>query len=63
MKPIIPSDSELWIQTELAAEMYTDDLVDGKGQPLYLDSIVSMSGMVEVEVDAEYDPTHIELNK
>ena len=36
--------------------------VDNTGVSLYLDKVGSVSAMVEVEDDNEYDPLHIELN-
>jgi len=36
--------------------------VDAMGPCRYLDSRVSVSAMVEVEDDFEYDPNHVELN-
>ena len=29
----------------------------------YLDKVVSVSGLIEIENDFEYDPNHIELNE
>ncbi len=36
--------------------------VDGTGASPYLDLVGSVSALVEVEDDFEYDPNHIELN-
>jgi len=58
-----PSDSCRWIQTELAAEMYVDDRVDGQGRVCYLDKVDSVSALIEIENDYDYEPTHIELNE
>ena len=39
------------------------DEVDAMGPDRYLDKVGSVSGLVEVEVDSEYDPQHSELNR
>ena len=54
---------KIYLRSELAAEDYCDDLVDGGGRSVYFDKVGSVSALVEVEVDTAYDPTHIELNE
>jgi len=36
--------------------------LDGADQVPYIDKVGSVSALVEVEVDMDYDATHIELN-
>ena len=52
-----------FLQSERAAEDYCNEVIDGEGRLQYLDSHGSVSASVEVEVDADYDPTHFELNR
>jgi len=50
------SDRDVWVQSELAAELYVDDLVDGQGLPIgdltedekcvRLDKVGSVSGLI-----------------
>ena len=40
----------VWIESELAAKLYVDELVDGNGQPMHLDQVGSVSGL-ELERD------------
>jgi len=49
------SDQQLFLETEEAAVDYVDEVLDGEGHVLHLDSTGSVSGLVEVEVDADYD--------
>ncbi len=60
-----------WIQTELAAELYADELVDGSGRPIRgrltdlrdvvrLDKVRSVSGLVEVEESRVWDDQLLE---
>ena len=37
--------------------------IDGVHVSRYLDKVDSVSALVEVEDDAEYDPDHVELNR
>ncbi len=39
------------------------ETVDMFGDMCYLDKSVSVSALVEVEIDGEYDPNHTELNR
>ena len=52
-----------YMRTEQAARDYCNEVVDGQGRLLYLDKVGSVSAMVEVEDDYDYDPTHVELNR
>jgi len=52
-----------YLGTERAAEDYCNEVVDGEGRLLYLDKVGSVSALVEVEDDFDYDPTHNELNE
>ncbi len=52
-----------FMESEVASEMYVNEEVDGSGRLLYIDKVGSVSGLVEVEDDFDYDPTHIELNR
>jgi len=54
---------KFYMRSEKAAEDYVDERVDGRGCRLYIDSTGSVRGLVEVEDDFDYDPTHIELNR
>ncbi len=51
-----------YLGTEQAADDYCDEVVDGEGRLQYLDMSGSVSALVEVEDDFDYDPKHIELN-
>jgi len=51
-----------YLASERAAEDYCNEVVDGAGRLLHLDSTLSVSAMVEVEDDFDYDPAHVELN-
>ena len=51
-----------YLKSEQAAEDYCDEVVDGRGCRLQVDRVLSVSGLVEVEDDCDYDPTHNELN-
>jgi len=53
----------LFLRSESAAEQYVNEEVDGQGRKQYLDKSGSVSALVEVEEDFDYDPTHIELNR
>ncbi len=53
----------LYMRSEQAAVDYVNEVVDGGGRLQYLDKSGSVSAMVEVEDDFDYDPTHIELNR
>jgi len=48
--------------SERASVDYCNEVVDGDGRSLYLDRPGSVSGLIEIENDYEYDPSHIELN-
>ncbi len=63
VKCLRPHVSSQFLESEKACELYVDEVLDGAGRIQYLDSTVSMSAMVEVEEDCDYDPTHIELNR
>ena len=52
-----------YLASERAAKDYCNEVVDGSGRLLYLDKVVSVSALVEVEDDFEYDPGHKELNR
>ena len=52
-----------YLASERAAVDYCNEVVDGAGRQLYLDRLGSVSALVEVEADCDYDPTHIELNR
>ncbi len=52
-----------FLQTELAAEMYVDELLDGQGRSLYLDRVSRVTALTEAETDAEYDPEHVKFNE
>ncbi len=54
---------DCFLRSELASVLYVDGQVDGAGYPLHVDDQGSVSALVEVEDDFEYDPTHIELNR
>jgi len=61
-----PSDKRLldlfYLRSERAAVDYVDEVVDGQGRLQYLDKVRSVSGLIEIEEDYEYDPDHIQLN-
>jgi len=52
-----------FVASEEAAVAYIDEMVDGDGKLLYVDKVGSVSGLIEIENDYAYDPTHIELNQ
>ena len=52
-----------FLASERAAEGYCNEELDGRGRQQYLDIHGSVSGLVEVEEDYDYDLTHIELNR
>jgi len=52
-----------FVASEEAAAAYTDEGVDRDGFPQYVDKVLSVSGLIEIENDSVYDPTHIELNR
>ena len=52
-----------YMASEQASLDFVDEVVDGSGRLLYVDKVSSMSALVEVEDDYDYDPTHIELNR
>jgi len=55
------SDPELrFMQGELAAEWYADEVLDGSGRLLYLDKVHSVSGPVEVEGSHVWDDQLLE---
>ena len=47
----------------LAQREYTRPGVDFMGTRFHLDRPGSVSALIEIEIDAEYDPGHIELNR
>ncbi len=51
--PVNPPDS--FLHSEAAAEGYCDEFLDGKGNVQYLDKSGSVSALVEVEDDFDYD--------
>jgi len=51
----------LFGNSEVAAELYVDDRLDGKSFGRYLDSTRSVSALTETETDADYVPNHNEL--
>jgi len=52
-----------FVASEEAAVAWVDERVDSNGRFQYLDSIGSVSALIEIENDFAYDPTHIELNR
>jgi len=52
-----------FVASEEAAVAYVDEKVDGAGSLLYVDKVGSVSELVEVEDDFDYDPNHSELNR
>ena len=44
-----------FMQSELACEMYCDEIVDGHGNVLYLDKVVSVSAPEDGGQSHEYD--------
>ena len=52
-----------FVASEEAAVAFVDERVDGNGLPLHIDSIGSVSALIEIENDFAYDPAHIELNR
>ena len=56
-------DGQLFLLTEEAAESYVDEGLDGDGNIQYLDLPGSVSASIEIEIDGDYDPTHMELNR
>jgi len=54
---------QLDLESELASELYCDEVVDGSGRLQYIDRVGSVSALVEVEDDFAYDPLHVELNR
>jgi len=60
---ILPRVSPLFLGSEKAAELFVDEVLDGSGRFQYLDKSGSVSAMVEVEDDFDYDPKHVELNR
>ncbi len=61
-KLLLPRVGSLFLASERAAELYVDEVLDGSGRLLHLDITGSVSALVEVEDDFDYDATHIELN-
>jgi len=49
-------------RSEVAAELYVDDALDGKTFQRYLDIARSVSALPEIEIDPDYCATHKELN-
>jgi len=49
-------------RSEVAAEMYSDDAIDGKVFSRYLDIARSVSALPETETDADYCEFHKDLN-
>jgi len=41
-----------YLRSEVAAEDYCDERVDGSGRPLHLDRVLSMSALTETEAAA-----------
>ena len=56
-----PLEQLAFLGSELAAELYVNEVLDGAGQFQYLDKSGSVSAMVEVEDDFDYVPNHNEL--
>ena len=56
-------DLDSYLASERAAVDYCNEVVDGAGRVQHLDRSVSVSALVEVEDDFDYDPTHIEFNR
>ncbi len=52
-----------FVASEEAAVAYVDEKVDGSGFRQYLDRSGSVSALVEVEDDFDYDADHIKLNQ
>ena len=50
-----PHVSVQFLQSEKAAELYVDEVLDGRGRFLYLDNRVSVSALVEVEGSHVWD--------
>jgi len=57
---LYPSDSD-FMHSEVACELYVDEVVDGSGRIQYLDRSGSVSALIEIEIDATYVPDHNEL--
>ena len=53
--PVGGPDLDRYLVTQQAVEDYCNELVDGGGRQLYLDKSGSVSAMVEVEDDYDYD--------
>ena len=54
---------ERYLSSQEAAVDYVDERVDGRGRIQYLDSMGSVSALIEVEEDYDYDATHIQFNR
>ncbi len=52
-----------FVASEEAAVAWVDEVLDSKGRFQYIDRVGSVSALVEVEDDFDYDPTHNELNR
>ncbi len=52
-----------FLESEVAAAMWVNEELDSEGHLLYLDKAVSVSALIEIENDFDYDPTHNELNR
>ncbi len=58
-----PLDGQQFLELEEASELYVDEVIDKRGTMCYLDKSGSVSALIEIENDCEYDPDHIELNR
>ena len=47
--PALRHVSELFMASELASELYCDELLAGDGSSLYVDSVCSVSALAEAE--------------
>ncbi len=58
-----PLAGQQFFEFEEAAELYVDEVLDKSGNLCYVDRSGSVSALIEIENDCEYDPDHIELNR
>ncbi len=52
-----------FVASEEAAVAWVDEVLDSQGFFQYVDKVGSVSGLLELEQDSDYDSTHIELNQ
>ncbi len=53
--PMSELPSRPYLASERAAEHYCDEVVDGQGRLQYLDLPCSVSALIEIETDCDYD--------